>query len=122
MAALLEGMPPFAMANNADFVRTIGLIVGGVAYNLTGHLIEMEVRSRPAAAETYISIDNDELGGIVIESPSTAGVFTFRLEQARLLRMDPGDYYYDVILTRLSDDFKFNLGINTITLTQGITR
>lgn len=118
----VTGMPAFSMANNEDFVRTVQLVVGTSYYDLTDHTIALEVRSRPQAAETLISIDNQELGGIVIENPPTAGMFTFWLNQVRLIRMPPGDYYYDVVLTRPADQFHLNLGINVLTVAQGITR
>ena len=118
----VTGMPAFSMANNEDFVRTVQLVVGTQPYDLTGHTVALEVRSRPQAAETLISIDNQELGGIVVENPPTAGVFTFWLNQVRLIRMPPGDYYYDVVITRPEDQFHLNLGINVLTVAQGITR
>ena len=121
---MASGMPALTMANNADFVRTFEIQVGAenpVAYDLTGHTVTMEVRSRPEAAETFISIDSDTLGGITIESPATLGQFTIKLPLDRLIRMPRGDYHYDVVITR-ADNFKLNLGINTISVAQGITR
>jgi hypothetical protein len=117
----MAGMPQLTMANNADFVRTVLISVGGLPYDLTGHKLELEVRSRPPAAETFLSIDSEDLGGIEIVDPPTSGLFIFTFTDDRLLRMSPGDYYYDVILTR-PDNYKQNLGINLISLVQGITR
>lgn len=117
----MAGMPVLTMANNADFIRTIAITVGSLAYDLTDHEFEMEVRARPAAAETFISLDTEDLGGIVIENPPIAGLFSIYLPAERLLRMPPGDYTYDVILIR-PDGFRQNLGINTMQVVQGITR
>ena len=107
-------------ASDADFMR--GFIYKtalGAGIDLAGSSMEMLVRSHADDATLALSLTST--GGDITITNSPLGSFTLRISQAKLLKLNPGEYVHSLIMTRL-DGIKIALWRGTLVHSFGPSR
>jgi hypothetical protein len=105
--------------NDADFYRSFAWqTISGTPLDLTGGSMEMMLRrhAKDEAAIMRLATDTGEI--VVIDA--TGGLFSVRIAQDALVRLDLGDYEHSNIFTR--DGNKVRIWSGTFTNNAGATR
>lgn len=86
-----------AVEQGATWTRTITVKDDGVARDLTGYTIRMQVRQKPSSSSTYLDIDT--VSGEIAITDATNGIFTITLSAAVTAALSPVQgYRYDLEL------------------------